>query len=64
MLGFSATANASQLIARNASKIHLAVNSKGMALVTYSVRGRKTHLLAWGAVNARTPPFSCAITFS
>ena len=53
MLGLSATANASQLIARNAANIHLAVNSKGMALITYSVHGRPTHLLAWSAVNAR-----------
>lgn len=56
MLGFTAPAEASQLIARNAANIRLAVNSKGMALVTYSVRGRTTHLLAWGAVNARTRP--------
>ena len=58
LLGFSATAQASQLVARNAANIHLAVNSKGMALVTYSVHGRATHLLAWNAVNARTRPAS------
>ena len=47
------SASASQLVARNASHIKLAVNAKGTALVTYSVRGQVTHLLAWGAVNAR-----------
>ena len=57
-LGLVAPASASQLIARNASNIKLAVNAKGTALVTYSVRGQVTHLLAWGAVNARTRPSS------
>jgi hypothetical protein len=55
-LSLAGTADASQLIARNASHIKLAVNKKGTAMVTYSVRGRVTHLLAWGAVNARPRP--------
>jgi hypothetical protein len=55
-LSLAGTADASQLIARNASHIKLAVNKKGTAMVTYSVRGRVTHLLAWGAVNARLRP--------
>jgi hypothetical protein len=55
-LAFAASADASQLIARNASNIKLAVNTKGTALITYSVRGKVTHLLAWGAVNARPRP--------
>ena len=57
-LSLAGTAGASQLIARNASHIKLAVNSKGTAMVTYSVRGKVTHLLAWGAVNARPRPKS------
>ncbi len=57
-LSLAGTADASQLIARNASHIKLAVNKKGTAMVTYSVRGRVTHLLAWGAVNARPRPAS------
>jgi hypothetical protein len=57
-LGLVGSAGASQLIARNASHIKLGVNAKGTALVTYSVRGKVTHLLAWGAVNARTRPAS------
>lgn len=55
-LGIVAPASASQLIARNASNIKLAVNSRGTAMVTYSVRRKVTHLLAWGAVNARHRP--------
>jgi hypothetical protein len=57
-LGLVGTAGASQLIARNASHVKLAVNKKGTALVTYSLRGKVTHLLAWGAVNARKRPAS------
>jgi hypothetical protein len=57
-LSVAGSAAASQLIARNASHIRLAVNRKGTALITYSVRGKVTHLLAWGAVNARTRPAS------
>jgi hypothetical protein len=57
-LSLAGTAGASQLIARNASHVKLAVNRKGTAMVTYSVRGRVTHLLAWGAVNARPRPAS------
>jgi hypothetical protein len=49
-------AGASQLIARNAAQARLAVNAKGTALITYRQRGRVTHLLAWGAVNARQRP--------
>jgi hypothetical protein len=56
VLSLAGTAGASQLIARNASHIKLAVNKKGTAMVTYSVRGRITHLLARGAVNARPRP--------
>jgi hypothetical protein len=57
-LGLVGTAGASQLIARNASHVKLAVNRKGTALITYSLRGKVTHLLAWGAVNARKRPAS------
>jgi hypothetical protein len=55
-LGLAGPAAASQLIARNASNIRLEVNSKGKALVTYRTYGHVTHLLAWGAVNARFRP--------
>jgi hypothetical protein len=55
-LSLAGTAGASQLVARNASHMKLAVNSKGTALITYSVRGKITHVLAWGAVNARPRP--------
>ena len=52
----AAPAGASQLIARNASNITLQVNSKGKALITYKAGRRVTHLLAWGAINARPRP--------
>jgi hypothetical protein len=55
-LGLVGPAGASQLIARNAAHVRLAVNAKGTALITYRQRGRVTHLLAWGAVNARQRP--------
>jgi hypothetical protein len=55
-LGLVSPAGASQLIARNASGIKLAVNRHGTALITYTARGRLTHVLAWGAVNARFRP--------
>ena len=55
-LSLAGSASASQLIARNASGISLEVNAKGTALVTYRAQGKLTHLLAWGAVNARQRP--------
>jgi hypothetical protein len=48
-------AAASQLIDRNASAVHLAVNNKGEALITYRAKGRLRHVLAWNAVNAIAP---------
>ena len=50
-----ATASASQMISRNATGVKLAVNSSGVALLTYRSGGRLNHTLAWGARNARTP---------
>jgi hypothetical protein len=48
-------AAASQLIDRNASDVHLAVNSKQEALITYRAHGVLKHVLAWGAINAIAP---------
>jgi hypothetical protein len=50
-----ASADASQLIDRNARDVRLAVNAKGEALVTYRVGGRLRRVLAWGATDARFP---------
>ncbi len=52
---FASTANASQLIDRNAKNITLAVNSKGEALITYRADGKLKHVLAWGGLNAIAP---------
>src|SRR5215831_20043925 len=49
------SAQASQLIDRNASGVRLEVNSKGVALLTYRAGGRFHHVLAWGAINAHRP---------
>jgi hypothetical protein len=45
----------SQLIDRDAHNVHLQVNVQGQALLTYSARGSSHRVVAWGAVNARTP---------
>lgn len=50
-----APANASQLITRSAHNVHLQVNKKGIALLTYTQGGKKYHVLARGAINARRP---------
>lgn len=50
-----AGASGSQMIAKNAKGARLAVNRSGVALLTYRSEGRLRHVLAWGAINARTP---------
>jgi hypothetical protein len=54
-LAFAGPAAASQLIDRNATNVHLAVNARGEALLTYTARGRRQHVLTWGAADARRP---------
>jgi hypothetical protein len=49
------TANASQIVDRNATGIKLAVNTEGEALITYTDAGQVKHVLAWGAINAIKP---------
>jgi hypothetical protein len=51
----ASTADASQLIDRNANGVRLAVNAKGEALVTYTAAGKAKRVLAWGAANAAAP---------
>jgi hypothetical protein len=46
-------AAASQLVDRNATNVHIQVNSRGQALITYRASGRLRRVLGWGAVNAR-----------
>ena len=50
VLGAAGPASASKIIAGNASRIQLAVDSRGQALVTYRDNGRVRRLLAWGAI--------------
>jgi hypothetical protein len=51
----ASSANASQLVDRNAKDVRLAVNAKGEALLTYTAHGRVRHVLAWGGMNAIAP---------
>jgi hypothetical protein len=48
-------AAASELIDRNASDIRLQVNRSGEALLSYTARGSRRNVLAWGAINAHHP---------
>ncbi len=54
-LSAAEAANASEIIDRNATSVRLAVDASGRALMSYRVRGRSMHVLAWGAVDARQP---------
>src|SRR5689334_11304419 len=42
-----------QLVDRNATNVHIQVNAKGQALITYRTSGRLRRVLGWGAINAR-----------
>src|SRR5688500_2173985 len=48
-------APASELIDRDVSGARLAVDGLGRAVVTYSVAGKHRSVVAWGAIDARTP---------
>ena len=48
-------ASAAQLIDRNATNVHIAINAKGQALLTYRKGGATKHVLVWGAINALPP---------
>jgi len=54
-LAAAGPAGASQLIDRDAYGVRLSVNSRGQALLMYSARGGFHRVVAWGAINARTP---------
>lgn len=52
---FPASALPSELIDRNATRVTLEVSVTGQALVSYTARGRRWNVLAWGATNALPP---------
>src|SRR6266540_7559009 len=53
---FASEAVASELIARNATGVHLQISPNGQnALLSYRSNGRAWYVLAGGAVNARPP---------
>ena len=51
MLVLPAAAGAAEIVDRNVAAPELQVNSRNVALVTYSVKGVKRNVLYWGAVN-------------
>jgi hypothetical protein len=53
-LALAGAAEASKLVARDATQVRLAVDAKGQALVTYRLGGRVHHVLATGAVDEQT----------
>jgi hypothetical protein len=53
---FASSASASQVVSTSTvTDLHLEVNGKGEALLTYTAGGKPVHVLAWGAVNAVAP---------
>ena len=50
-----ASAEASELIARNATAVRLQADAQGRALISFRSEGQSRQLLAFGAVNARPP---------
>jgi hypothetical protein len=54
-LAFALPAGAAEIVTRNAKQIHLATDTQGRAMVTYSVGGRMWHVFYSGAINARSP---------
>ncbi len=50
-----ASAGASTIIGRNASNVELKVGTSGQAVISYTSRGKRWNVLAWGAVNALAP---------
>jgi hypothetical protein len=53
--GGGAAARASERVDINGTGVKLLVNSRHTALVTYRVGNRTSHVLVWGAINARPP---------
>jgi hypothetical protein len=49
------SAQAAQLIARNATNVQIRANAKGEAVFTYRQGGALRRVLVWGAINARFP---------
>jgi hypothetical protein len=55
VLVFAPPAGASQLIDRNVRNVHLTVNARGQALLTYVTGGGFHRVVVSGAINARQP---------
>ena len=55
VLAVVGSAQAAQLIARNATGVQLRADKQGHALLTYRQGGVARRVLVWGAINARVP---------
>ena len=49
------SASASEIVTRNAKNVSVKVDSKGHAVVYYTVGGKRSYPVFWGALNARPP---------
>lgn len=54
------SAQASELIGRNATGVRLQADAQGRALVTFRSEGQRRTVVAWGAIDARPPSRSVA----
>jgi hypothetical protein len=52
---FAAPAFASAIVGRNVTRARLSIDRQGRGHVSYRLGGRRKMLVAWGAINARTP---------
>src|SRR5262245_25422013 len=52
---FAGPAGAAEILTRNATNVHLAVDRSGVAMVEYTANGRASHVFVSGAVDARQP---------
>ena len=60
VLSLAGPAGAAEIVGRDATGVHLAVNRSGVAYVSFTAQGRPWHIFVSGAVNARQPSRSVA----
>jgi hypothetical protein len=55
VVALPATASASEIIDRNVKNVSLKAAANGQALMSFTARGKRWNVLAWGAMNALQP---------
>ena len=55
VVALPATSSASEIIDRDVSNVSLKVASNGQALISFNSHGKRSNVLAWGAMNALQP---------